>query len=223
MQHDVIAVSAAAEWLTAAGTIGAVIVAVGLQAWISFQSARHRPRLTLSLDQHHFTTERQRNGKPIPYLRAAVSNERGRAAAQEVEVLVESVIEVSGGGVRRWLVNPALSWPNSLDQLPRMTITPGSTRYVDVGFWLAPGAAVKIGDGPTHHAAELTFILSVNPVPHSGRHLLTPARYEIVLAAAARNADASRWMLKLAFQEYRDDGDPAMPKNLSAELTSLAN
>src|SRR3954451_8496586 len=45
------------------------------------------------------------------------------------------VDEIGGGGVKRWLVNPALAWPNSLDPIPRMTIPPGATRYVDLGAW----------------------------------------------------------------------------------------
>jgi hypothetical protein len=122
---------------TAAGTVGAVVVAVGLQALLTWREHRTRPKLNLAFDKHLKVDETDpRSGVVVPYLRVAVSNASGKRTADLVEVLIHDVREVAvsstgcGGGLI-WLANPALGWANSMDPLPRMSIPPGATRYLD--------------------------------------------------------------------------------------------
>jgi len=191
--------SSAAEWLTAVGTLLAVVVAVGLQGWLDFRAKRRRPLLTLRFDEHKYQEENNpETGAGIPYLRLAVTNARGKETARDVEILLLRVDEVGGGGVKRWLVNPAFAWANSLDPMPRMTIPPGVTRYVDIGCWV--------------RSSGLILKLCVKPEPGSGRHHLPPGRYRLLLSVTARNADATTWSAELSFDE-------PIPKNLSASVT----
>lgn len=153
--------------LTAIGTVGAVLVAVGQQWWSHRKERSARPRLTLQFDAHKRANEVGPDGTLIPYLRMAVTNAPGKETAADVEILILDVQEfgtgpVGSGGRQVWLANPALGWANSLDPVPRMTIPPGATRYVDVGRWL--------------HDIPLSFVLRVVPEPgkrqahpHSGR------------------------------------------------------
>lgn len=192
-----------AEWLTAVGTLLAVAVAVGFQAWLAYTANRRRPSLSLEFDSHRYQEEVNPAGGSVPYLRLAVTNAPGKHAARDVEVLVKRVDQLGDGGVRRWLVNPALAWPNSLDPLPRMTIPAGTTRYVDVGCWI--------------QLTPLTLKLAVQPEPNSNRHLLLPGSYEIELAVTARNADATTWVCLISFGESIQQG-LAIPANPTASV-----
>src|SRR5437879_4057645 len=120
----------AAEWLIAGGTISAVVVAVSLQASISFRERRRKPTLTLAFDDHAYAWESAPNGTRFRYLRLAITNARGKHAAEDVEVFVLRVDGgPPGGRISRWLVNPSLRWPNlRREQPPLVTIPPGATR-----------------------------------------------------------------------------------------------
>lgn len=183
--------------LTAVGTVGAVIVAVGLQVWLSSKQRRSRPQLTLHFDSHMKTQETNPvTGAQMDYLRLAVSNAQGKDTAADVEVLVLEIEELAAGpagsgGRRVWLANTALGWANSLDIVPRMTIPPGATRYIDVGRWLQL-------QGP---APELSLVLSVVPEPGSNRHILSSGRWRLRLAATLRNGDATFWDAEVRYDE----------------------
>jgi hypothetical protein len=202
------------QWLTAVGTVLAVVVAVFLQAWITWRTHRRQPKLTLARDDYAYSKEANKERALIPYLRLAVTNASGKHAAEAVEVLV---LRIDGGprgsgGVNRWLVNPALGWPNSLDPLPRMTIPPGTTRYIDVGYWSQSG---QDGGLP-----RWLLELAVQPRPYSDRHILEPGEYVIELAVAARNADATKWRLGVAFEAQADSG--LEPGRVEIDMRPLA-
>jgi hypothetical protein len=186
--------SPTAEWLIAVGTIGAVLTALGLQWWGSFREKRRRPVLSLSFDEHKFQDEKNAAGATVPYLRMALTNAQGKDAARDVQVLVTRVSEVAGGGVQRWLVNPALGWPNSLNPVPIMTIPAGATRYVDIGCWMQGSMA------------PLDLTLAVVPTPNSDRHRLPPGKHQIYLSVIAANADARSWVATVAFGDEWSHG-----------------
>ena len=73
--------------LTAIGTVGAVIVAVGLQAWVGWKEGHRRPKLTLDFDSHMRANETDQHGSTLPYLRLAVTNAKGKETARDVEIL----------------------------------------------------------------------------------------------------------------------------------------
>ncbi len=186
--------------LTAIGTVGAVVVALGLQLVLFWREKRRRPRLTLAFDDHQRTEEMYQPGnKPAVYLRTAVSNAEGKETARDVELLLLEVEEfshtsVGSGGRTIWLANPALGWTHSFDaelryQLPRQSIPPGATRYVDVGRWL------QLEDG----TYDLSFVLSVIPEPVSRRHVLESGCWRLRIAATMQNGNATFWDARICF------------------------
>jgi hypothetical protein len=209
-------IAAFATWdawpaLTAIGTVGAVIVAVGLQCWLSWRERRGRPKLTLEFDRHMRADETDQQGNTLPYLRLAVTNAEGKDTARDVEILVVSIEEYAitqvGGGKRQiWLANPALAWANSVDPVPRMSIPPGATRYVDVGCWVQ-----------VEMVAEVNLRLSVVPPPNSNRHLLRPGGWRLRLAATMWKGDASHWDAEVSFESTVSPGI-ASPRNLKATV-----
>lgn len=195
--------------LTALGTFGAVIVAVGLQWWIGTRERRSKPELTLAFDEYHFVDEGSVDGSGYPWLRLAVTNAAGKRTAENVEVIIEFITEyamstVGFGGRMVWLANAALSWANSLDPYPRMSIPPGATRYVDVANW-------------NDASVPLHMSLRVTPAPLSGRHRLVAGGWNLRLAVAATNADATVWNARVSFEEDAHAG-LARPKNVLASV-----
>lgn len=111
-------------FLTAVGTFGAVVVAVGLQWWLGHREKASRPQLTLRFDEHRYVQETNPYDNLVPYLRLAVTNAAGKRTAEHVEVLIERIEEyavssIGSGGRIVWLANPALGWANSLDSMRR--------------------------------------------------------------------------------------------------------
>lgn len=116
-----------------------------------------------------------------------------------MEIIVVEVDEFAtspagSGGRRVWLANPALGWTHAFDselryQLPRASIPPGATRYVDVGRWL------QLADA----SADLSFVLSIIPEPATFRHVLTPGGWRLRLAATMENGEASFWEAKISY------------------------
>jgi hypothetical protein len=183
--------------LAAIGTVGAVIVAVGLQAWVTWKERRRRPQLSLIFDEHMRMDETEpKSGATLPYLRLAVKNAEGKKTAQDVEILIADVEEfatgpISGGRIG-WLANPALGWANSVDPRPRMSIPPGATRYLDVCRWV---------DLP-----PLCMVLCVVPEPASNRHILVPSGWRLRLAVTMRNGDATFWDAEVSYEEDARSG-----------------
>lgn len=203
----VVATTDTADWLTAVGTVAAVVVAVFLQAWISWRARGRRPKLSLSFDRFAYAWERQLDATEIRYLRLAVTNARGKHAAEEVEVLV---LKIDGGPrgsgvVDRWFTNAALRWPNlRLADPPRVTVSPDATRYVDVGCWR---------QSSENQLPRFLFELALDMKPHSEKHLLEPGEYKIEMAVVPRNADSTRWIVTLSFESAADDNlQPRTPQ-----------
>jgi hypothetical protein len=130
--------------LIAVGTIGAVFAAVGLQLVLWWREKQRRPELALAFDEHKTAEEKyQPTDTLATFLRLAVSNAPGKDTARDVEIIVLEIEEFAispagSGGQSVWLANPALGWTHAFDselryQLPRTSIPPGATRYVDVG------------------------------------------------------------------------------------------
>ena len=201
-----------ADWLIAFGTIAAVVVALGTQGWISWREHHRRPKLSLSFDRFAYAWESQRDGTQIRYLRLAVSNDRDKHAAEDVEVLILRVDGGPRGGTvfDRWYANAALRWPNERpEDRPRVTVSPAATRYVDVGFWTLS----KDNDGGL---PSFRFEFALDMKPHSDRHILEPGEYEIELAVVPRNADSSRWIVHMSFESVASDN--LQPHNVKYDV-----
>jgi hypothetical protein len=193
----VVIATTATDWLTAIGTVLAVVVALGLQGWITWREHRRRPKVSLSFDRFAYAWEG--HDPQIRYLRLAVTNADGKHAADDVEVLVLKIDggPVGSGIVDRWFANSALRWPNlRKHDLPRVTVPPGASRYVDLGAW-APS--------PVAQDHRFLFELALDMKPLSEAHILEPGTYDIELAVGPRNADSTRWNVHLSFGNAADD------------------
>ncbi|MGH3142239.1 MAG: hypothetical protein ACRDO9_03805, partial [Gaiellales bacterium] len=146
----------------------------------------------------------------------AVTNAEGKDTAREVEILVVDIEEyavnqVGSGGRQVWLANPALAWANSIDPLPRMSVPPGATRYVDIGCWVQEA-----------RVAQVNLRLSVVPTPNSNRHLLPPSGWRLRLAATMRNGDATYWDARVSFESTTSQGFASLAK-LKAEVEEISS
>ena len=201
--------------LTAVGTVGAVVVAVGLQWWLSDQAKKHRPQLALAFDKHARATEVNQAGASLPYLRLAVTNAAGKETARDVEVLLLDIEErakspAGSGGRRIWLANPAMGWANSLAPLPQMSIPRGATRYLDICRW------AQLTDIP--HRSSL--LLCVVPEPGTNRHVLGPGAWALRLSVTLRNGDASFWEVVVSYEDQATAG-LFDPKNIEFSVEQL--
>jgi hypothetical protein len=141
------AAASVTDWLTAIGTVGAVVVAVSLQWWISWSEKRRAPVLTLVKDE---LWKVMTDGWPS--LRLAVRNEPGRHAAHDVQVSVDRVTEANGAVIHN-LANTSLRWSSPVTTAV-VTIPPGAARYVDVGAFVSDGMhGMQIG------AASLLLVM----------------------------------------------------------------
>jgi hypothetical protein len=190
------------DLLIVLGTVGAVVLALilALTAWVGRR--RRRPKLRLSHDPRVDRTEEAwGNGHHAAFVRLAVTNARGRHAAEETEVLVVALKQIEARrdlyeetGVASWAdgrrVNFApLAWTHIFDRTS-LTVAPSVRRTVDLGYLTDE----LYGTDP-----EVRLALAVNPVPKNYLNLIPPGMWEITVAVSARNADAVYYVFKLTF------------------------
>jgi hypothetical protein len=172
------------DWVAAAGTVAAVLVAVGFQSFIWLRERHRTPTLTLAEDREHSHVETDAEGDSVPFIRLRTTNAKGKDSASNVEVLVREVVGSDGSFIR--FGSPPLVWTHS-EGSTSMAVAPGIRRYVDLGMVT----------GETH--GEATFTLAVKPEPSDHRHVLNAGEYDIRLAVVASNCDATFWDAALAF------------------------
>jgi hypothetical protein len=171
------------DWLTAIGTVAAVVVALGAYFSVWVRRRIRRPLLSLAHDADHSEIEHNPLLEvSVPYIRLRIANGPKKEPANDVQILVEEIVRLLDGepAYPIYLANPALGWTNAVDDSIRMSIPPGTQRYVDLGYILFDGDAMR-------------FALAVVPQPAQGRHVPEPGDYLISLAVAGRNADARFW------------------------------
>ena len=177
--------SGAAEWLTAVGTVLAVVVVLGTYFAVWLRERRRRPSLTVAYDPNHSELEHSPEfGYGTPFIRLRVGNARGTFAARDVQLLVEECVRLRHGepAYPIYLGNPPPAWTNAIGDQTRMTIPPGADRYVDLGY-------IKFDD------TRMSFELAVEPQPFQGRHRLDASNPKHVRPACAPHAPQTggRW------------------------------
>lgn len=199
-----ISADAVREWLIAAGTIGAVVVALYVGV---IRERLRRPSLSL-----HFAGPDEEDAVIVQsmspmvtmpgsvpvetaYLRLRARNKEGRDTAEDVEVLVERVRELEPRVGNPPAASPALGnwplpWSLSDPTTTRLNIPPGVERHVDLAHVYRDAAATR-GATP--------LILDIRPEPVMGRHHLHFGKTEIRLVVSARNADSRRYIVVVAF------------------------
>ena len=134
------------DWLQTIATFSAVFVALWVQ-WI--RVVRRRPRLSLSFDSSEGSpnyspiylaswpdTSKPRERYQALWLRCSVSNAKNKDTATDVEVLVTRVLRPFGDSRRGVTPSRPLRWSDIL--AGHISLPPGVTRYVDLGWIRAP-------------------------------------------------------------------------------------
>jgi hypothetical protein len=220
------------SWLTAVGTVGAVIVALWL-AWRGDRRAEaRRPQLSVAFDDttglvNEKTTYRRTEaiittGSPVPvevvlgqglaaYLRIEVNNDAGHDAAEDVEVLLSRVFTMTPDTKELEVVDisfPGFPWTHV--GATRLTIPAGVKRTIDVA---------RVHDDPPDKGMAGVLELLVEPTPGDFRNHLKTGAYELHLTVSARNADASHYVARVRFDPSRARrGVPSTAVTMLGEL-----
>jgi hypothetical protein len=213
MRFACVSADAVREWLIAAGTIGAVVVALYVGV---IRERLRRPSLSLHFDGpdeedavivqslSQMATMAGRTPIDTAYLRLRVRNKEGRNTAEDVEVLVERVRELAPRignppAPPPTLGNWPLPWSLSSPTTTRLSIPPGVERHVDLAHVYRDAAATR-GATPLIH--------DIRPEPTMGRHHLHFGKTEIRLIVSARNADSRGYEVVVAFDgRWQRPGD----------------
>jgi hypothetical protein len=214
-----------AEWLTAAGTLGAVVVAVGLQGWQSWRSRRRRPSLSLSFDNERDRVDvpPQRPASPEQkpdfycshWVRPQVRNERGRNSAEDVEVILVSVRAEPDGpessppvADERLLEGSALKW-SEVDSA-KVSLPPGVARHFDLVH--VDNMIVEADGDDLEGRSPIRF--DVHPVPAAKYYRAFKQRYKVTVALTARDTDAILYSTVIEYDLKRRDDPAAMRRAL---------
>ena len=181
------------EWLTAIGTVGAVIVALILAIWgEEIKATFVRPKLSAKAGVGRPYSEKARqtwlkiaNPPNAYYFRIAVQN-RGNAAAYEVQVFLEQIDQVTSQGTKtvsdyvpmnlKWAYRNSATLPTLLPHMPPV--------FCNVVHVTEPRSDA--------------LVLNVE-FPSSGTHLLETGTYHFHIMVAAANARPRRYKLEIVF------------------------
>jgi hypothetical protein len=185
------------DWAIAAGTLGAIVVALYIGVW---RERRHRPKLSLAYHGPEggdaVVVRKVRDGPlavDVAYVRLRVVAKKRRAAADDAEVMVLRVTELAPReGYQPQTDNVTiegqlLGWSNVVPTTTRLTIPPGVHRHLDL---------VRVDkSAPDIAAAQIT----VAAVPVDRRNAVKSGSFEIELAVTARNMDARRYRVVIDY------------------------
>ena len=194
--------SAVDTWATVAvaiGTIGAVGYALFRDLIVT---PRRRPKLDLRFDAtgNDQVVVGTAGGFEAACVRLRVTNRGGRDTADDVVVMVSESRLLAGSEETTAEVTPIelpLTWSGSDPPLTVASVHPGSERHVDLLHVDWPGR------DETDIAREWTdavpLQLDLAPKPAGGQDVLRSGKYEIAVEVRARNADAIRYAIPVAW------------------------
>jgi hypothetical protein len=191
------------------GYVGAVgpLVAAATALWIAGSVRRReraqRPRLSMLYEHHRgddFHPGVDLGGNRLGHwVRVRVANERGRRAAEDVEVLVVGLR--TPGGPRRLNGYPFL-WSNSPERATRLTIPPGVARSFDLMSICEPlisdGGGGQVPGGVPGES-ECHAELQLRNLPHGLSNAIGAGSHKLEIVVAARNADAVHYSIDLDY------------------------
>lgn len=200
------------DWLTAIGTLAAVVAALVLA--IFHEHLRQwlwRPKLEILLENRppdcHLTVMTNlatREQADCYYFRIRVRNS-GKASAENVQVFIEEVREQRADGTfESWteFLPLNLLWAHYRN-IDFPSIPPSVYKHCDLGHILSPTKRSRF-PGEDHNrisgleASVTVFSLDLAVKPATGTYLLRPGRYRIVLVAAGSNGPLVRRTIELS-------------------------
>jgi hypothetical protein len=211
--------SAVDTWATVAvaiGTVGAVAYALFRDFFVT---PRRRPKLDLRFD--HAGNDQiivaAAEGFDAAYVRLRVVNGVGKDTADDVVVMVTDVRQLADSEQPASEVQPVglpLTWSGSDPPRTVASVHPGSERHIDLLHvdWPA-GDEVEIARKWT---GTVPLQLDLAPRPAGAEHILESGIYEISVELRARNADAMRYSIPVAW-DGKWSGQEAMWEHLRVE------
>jgi hypothetical protein len=166
------AATVATDWLTAIGTIGAVVVALGL----ALQQGRFsRPKLSLEYEPGppYRVVVTEASAVVAAYYRLRVVAKSGKRPAEDVEVMVVGA-EMDGQPVD--IADQSLIWSNAET----------TTRHLPAGSWRFVDVLRVQQDGNT-------MTVRVGAPPIDNRHVLRDKSVTLELLLTARDAPGRRY------------------------------
>jgi hypothetical protein len=157
---------------------------------------------------------------PSHWLRLTVSNGPRRRSAHDARVLLTSAHRLGDNGEaeRLPLDTVGLIWSNRKEPSGVAEVPPGIERRVDVANLVWPAGQTSL---PTEGSGGCLAQLQVTPEPSAERHRLSAGRYRLELALSARDVDARRYSVVLAFDGvWHGDAAAIAPHFTLEELKS---
>jgi hypothetical protein len=208
------------EWLTAIGTIGAVVVALFIAIFHErLRTLLWHPTLVISHENHPpdanlIPVKNEETGDMAEcyYFRLRVYNE-GSTSAEMVEVFVEEIHRQRADGTfELWqdFIPLNLVWSHyNQAYFPR--IPPHIYKHCDLGHIIEPSRRDRF-PSEVHPRSNISqdktmMCLGLITLPRSGSYLLVPGVYHLEVVAVAANADIVRRTveLKLTGNWYPDE------------------
>ena len=213
------------EWLTAIGTVAAVVVALflavfheHLRRWWWHPTLEIRLRNSPPDSHRTIWTHQARNlALPCYYFRIRVHNS-GNASAENVEVFIERIERRRADGeYENWqqFLPLNLLWSHyGFVYFPK--IAPDTEKYCDLGHIFRPDQRQQLErEGEDNRLlglseTETVMCLDLAVRPNTGSHLLPRAEYRIGVVAVAANAAVERRTLELNLTGQWFDDEPRM-------------
>jgi hypothetical protein len=202
-------VNTIANVFTALGTVGAVVVALGLAlGWIGKKGSLEVFQDDHPPDSHHIMSTAGTQQFPSYYCRLRVHNHGGgEARGVEVQMLALRKKDKNGQMVSDPVFLPLdLQW--SFGEVQRPKLLPGVFRYCDLVHVDSPAPKRLV----FHNAGFPAMPNEIRPGEHPT--IKDPGEYELDVAVAARNAATIHRTLAIRFTGVWHNADPSMAKEL---------
>src|ERR1700759_480807 len=201
---EIIASSTTLEWIAGLGTgsgalAGAFAASVAVYVGV-LQAQRRRPVLTAYAPEHGrelIVLKRPSGDDEAAWLRLRIGNSPGKLAAEDVEVVIERVQEKQPRSGFPPLAEPpvltglALAWSATQNRQIRAHIAPGTDRIIDL-------AAVRRSEAASRGGPLLIQTAYIHADAERS-HAMKTGVVELDLVISARNTDAVRYRVELAY------------------------
>jgi hypothetical protein len=190
------------DWITGVGT-GLGALAAAFAAWVALyvgviQERKRRPVLALHRPEmdRELVVVGTTTGTDSAWLRCRVTNDESKSTAEDVEVQITSVTEIRPREGFPPMVPPALAglslaWSATEDRQSRAHIAPGGERLLD----LAAVYKSQTASGLAPLVIQTSFMHS----DADSAQALRTREVELRLVVVARNAEPTRYLLRLAY------------------------
>jgi hypothetical protein len=179
----------------AIGTVGTVAYALFRDLIVT---PRRRPKLDLRFDRggNDQIVVMTGAGFDAAHVRLRVANKAGKDTADDVVVMVTELRSTATSESQP--MGLPLTWSGTIPPRTVASVHPGSERHIDLLHVDWPPARDE-SDIARKWAGVVPLHLDLTPRPAGGQDTLMPGKYEISVELRARNADAIRYAIEVAW------------------------